>query len=162
MEKRLIALLSQLHLSMVYGAAFVWWIDCFTTRSMGQLLNSASSKRGMAKLLSGLLGTALLIWAQAETGQVAGTITDPSGAVVSSAAVKIANVATGAERNSSSNGAGLFTVTNLEPGDYTITVSSAGFSTLSQRFTLTVGQKIGLDLKLQVGNTTTTVEVTET
>lgn len=112
--------------------------------------------------LSGLLLSALLIWAQAETGQISGTVSDPSGGVVANAAIKVVNVATAGERNSTTNAAGLFTMTNLEPGDYDITASAPGFSGLKQRVTLTVGQKIGLDLKLQVGSTTTIVEVTET
>ena len=106
--------------------------------------------------------TALLIWAQAETGQITGTVTDPSGAAVPNASIKVVNAATGAERNSASNGAGVYSVTNLEPGDYDITATATGFSGIKERFTLTVGQKLGRNLKLAVGSTTTTVEVTET
>ena len=105
---------------------------------------------------------ALLIWAQAETGQITGTVTDPSGAAVPNASIKVVNAANGAERSNATNGAGVYSVTNLEPGDYDITATAPGFSGIKQRFTLTVGQKLGKNLKLAVGSTTTTVEVTET
>ena len=104
---------------------------------------------------------AISLWAQAETGQITGTVTDPSGAVVPSAAVKVVNVATGAARNATTNAAGLYAVTNLEPGDYDVTVSASGFTSTQTRFTVAVGQKVGGDVKLQVGNTATTVQVTE-
>jgi outer membrane receptor protein involved in Fe transport len=125
-------------------------------------LTSVSHSNRIMALIGCVFTTALLIWAQAETGQVTGTVADPSGGAVPNAAIKVVNAATGAERNSTTNASGLFAVTNLEPGDYDITASAAGFSALKQRFTLSVGQKIGLDLKLQVGTTTTTVEVVET
>jgi hypothetical protein len=56
----------------------------------------------------------------------------------------------------------VYSVTNLEPVDYGATATAAGSSEIKQRFTLTVGQKLDRNLKLQVGSTATTVEVTET
>jgi outer membrane receptor protein involved in Fe transport len=108
-----------------------------------------------------VLTTALLIWAQAETGQITGTVTDPTGGVVANASLKAANSATGAERSSTSNGSGVYAFPNLEPGTYDLTVTAPGFSTVKEKITLSVGQKLGADIKLQVGTTSTTVEVTE-
>ncbi|MBV8569710.1 MAG: TonB-dependent receptor [Acidobacteriaceae bacterium] len=109
-----------------------------------------------------LLASACLVWGQAETGQITGTVTDPSGAVVPSAAVKVLSPSTGAERTTTASSNGDFAVPNLLPGDYTLVVQAAGFKTFEEKVTLTVGQRVGLDVKLQVGQTGTTVEVSST
>lgn len=106
--------------------------------------------------------TALLIWSQAETGQITGSIADQSGAVVPNASVTVTNVATGAERKTVANPDGIYAVPNLQPGDYSIKVTAAGFSTYEAKVTVTVGEKVGQDVKLQVGQAVTVVEVAET
>ena len=113
----------------------------------------------IAVFFFGLIG---LIWGQAETGQVTGTVTDPSGAVVAAAAVNVKNVATGAERVDQTNSSGIYAVTNLAPGDYEITVVSPGFNTYKTKLSITVGAKVGVDIKLAVGQAVTVLEVTET
>jgi uncharacterized surface anchored protein len=125
-------------------------------------LLSVSHRNRTVLAIMCFFASALLLWAQAETGQITGTVTDPSGAAVPNASIKVVNAANGAERNGTTNASGVYSVTNLEPGDYDITATAAGFSGIKQRFTLTVGQKLGRNLKLAVGSTTTTVEVTET
>src|ERR1700735_2227405 len=72
--------------------------------------------------LMSLFMTALLVWAQAETGQITGTDTDASGGVIAKAAVEIKNVATGAVRATTTNSNGAYTIPNLLPGTYTVTV----------------------------------------
>src|SRR5580700_8928985 len=114
-------------------------------------------------LLLALLGfSAFNAFPQAETGQIVGTVTDPSGAFVPNAKVTVTAVTTGAARTQTTNSAGSFTITNLQPEDYDVTVEAAGFSTLKQRTAVNVGMKIGLDLKLEVGKSETIVEVKET
>ncbi len=109
-----------------------------------------------------LVSVVALTWSQTETGTVAGTVTDPSGATVPGASISVKNVATGAERTTNTSGAGDFTVTNLLPGQYVLTAQASGFAKFQQQVVLTVGAKVGVDAKLQVGQTGTTVEVTET
>ena len=104
---------------------------------------------------------AIHLFGQAETGQVTGTIIDPSGASVANAAVTVTNVATQAMRDTVAGADGLFNVTNLLPGDYSVSISAPGFETYKTRFTLTVGSKLGLDVKLKLGQTGTVVEVSE-
>ncbi len=104
---------------------------------------------------------ATALWAQTETGQITGTVSDPTGAVVGSASVKVTNDETGAERVVTTNSSGDFAVTNLQPAQYTVTVQAPGFSSFKQTVPVTVGSKIGLPVKLEVGNTGTTVQVTE-
>ena len=99
---------------------------------------------------------------QAETGQIVGTVTDPSGAFIPGAKVTVTSVATGAERSGTTTDAGAFTFPNLQPDVYQVSVTAPGFNTLRQQATVTVGTKVGLDLKLEVGKAETVVEVTGT
>src|SRR3984957_7583646 len=97
---------------------------------------------------------------QAETGQIVGTVTDPSGAFTPGANVIVRAVATGTERMGTTDSSGSFTFPNLQPDVYEVMVTSPGFNTLKQQTTVTVGTKVGLDLKLEVGKAETGVEVT--
>ncbi len=100
--------------------------------------------------------------AQVTGATLAGTITDPSGAVVAGAQISAKNTATGVVRTATSDSAGLYTLPNLLPGDYEVTVTATGFSTAVQsNLSLAVGQQQQLNFALKVGNTTTTVQVTE-
>lgn len=105
---------------------------------------------------------AICAFGQAETGQIVGTIVDPTGASVPGATVTVKAVGTGAERVQTSDASGSFTFTNLQPGEYDVTVAAAGFTTMKQHTTLAVGGKNGLDVKLEVGKAETVVEVSAT
>jgi outer membrane receptor protein involved in Fe transport len=105
---------------------------------------------------------AVSAFGQAETGQIVGNVLDPTGASIPGATITVRSSATGAERAETSDASGTFTFTNLQPGDYDVTVAAAGFTTLKQHTTVTVGAKIGMDLKLEVGKSETVVEVSET
>lgn len=120
-----------------------------------------STRNQFFKLLVALLGTACLLWSQAETGQILGNVTDPSGAVVANATIKVINAVNGSERDTATTSAGEFTVAELQPSDYRIVVSAPGFTTFETRVTLTVGQRLTVDASLKVGQTGTVVEVTE-
>src|SRR5579872_2955069 len=85
---------------------------------------------------------------QVDTGQVAGTITDPSGAVVSNATVKFHNRNTGFERSVVTSGSGAYTATNLIPGPYELTVTAQGFAEFKQAMEVTVGGRETADIKL--------------
>ncbi len=119
------------------------------------------NSRKILQLAALFLGLASLIWAQAETGQITGSVTDPSGAVVAGAAITVKNVNTGAERNDTTNSSGLYAVTNLQPGQYEVSVGAAGFATYKQKVGVSVGEKVGVDIRLMVGQEVTTVEVNE-
>ena len=111
-------------------------------------------------MLMVLLPLAML--AQSETGQISGTVTDPTGAVIANAKVTVKNLATGSARNGSSNESGVYTVTNLQPADYTVAVEASGFATSQKRVNVSVGTKVGLDVKLEIGSTGTIVEIAAT
>ena len=99
--------------------------------------------------------------AQVSGATLSGTISDPSGAAVPNAKVAIANKATGVTRDDTTDTAGFFSVPNLLPGPYEVTVSASGFSTTkSSDIELTVGSNQTLNLALKIGEASQTVEVT--
>jgi Carboxypeptidase regulatory-like domain/TonB-dependent Receptor Plug Domain/TonB dependent receptor len=88
----------------------------------------------------------------ANTGAIAGTATDPSGAVVVGADITVTNEATGGVRNSSSSTNGSYSVPLLAPGSYTLKGSKAGFKAVVHAHVLvTVTETTRVDLRLEVG-----------
>jgi Carboxypeptidase regulatory-like domain len=100
--------------------------------------------------------------AQVAGGTILGTVSDPSGAVISNAEITITDRATGIVRTVTSNSAGFYTAPNLSPGQYDVKISASGFSagTVSG-ITLTVGAEQTINVVLQVGASSSTVEVTD-
>jgi hypothetical protein len=94
------------------------------------------------------------------SGDLTGTVTDPSGAVVSGATVNIKSDATGATRTTTTNSNGAYRFSLLQPGSYTVTATASGFSKAQSMATVAIGQATIADVKLAVGATTQTVEVT--
>ena len=103
--------------------------------------------------------TSTTAWGQ--TAQIAGTISDVSGARVPEAQVTAREVDTGAQRKVASNAEGYYTVPLLPPGNYTVTVSKEGFSPVTHSgITLAVGDNATIDIKLTVGAVAQSVSVT--
>ena len=94
------------------------------------------------------------------SGAVAGTVSDPTGAVVPNATVTVTNNATGQVQTAHSDASGHYTVPFLPPGDYKLTVTSAGFTSYSATFHAAAGTTQTSDAKLSIGSGSTTVEVT--
>ena len=109
-----------------------------------------------------MLGFAATAWAQTETGQISGTIFDQQNNAVPNAKITIRNVGTGAMRETASDGHGAFIVTNLLPARYSVMTEAQGFAKLEQQVQLPPGGRVALDLKLQVGKVSETVEVSAT
>src|SRR5580658_822260 len=76
-----------------------------------------------------VLLTTTFVVGQTFRGTILGSVTDPSGAVVAGAAVKVCNVATGLERTTTTSADGSYTVPELPIGTYSVTVSLTGFQT---------------------------------
>jgi hypothetical protein len=95
-------------------------------------------------------------------GSISGTATDPQGAVIKDAKVKSTNTATLNERSTTTDSAGQFRFNLIPAGDYTIEISAPGFKTAQQtHITVVAGSDTGVgSFKLEVGDTSTTVEVT--
>ena len=82
------------------------------------------------------------------TGIVSGTVTDPSGAVVSGARVRLTDVATNTPRTASTNDAGHYVLVNVPPGRYDLTITKQGFSTTKAPLNVEVGQATTFDTAL--------------
>src|SRR5579863_9894017 len=86
------------------------------------------------------------LFAQISTASLSGTVTGPSGKAVSGATVTIKNLATDQTMSAQTNATGLYTESNLAPGEYQITVAAAGFDTKSENVTVTAGSRQTLDV----------------
>jgi len=106
-----------------------------------------------------LLGTGLLAQTTVGTGSIVGTVTDPSGAVLSGARVTIMNVATAQTIDATTNAAGAYTSGPLTPGSYRVTVAQKGFSTVTTTTTVQVGNTATVNAKMSLGQESTTIEV---
>lgn len=94
------------------------------------------------------------------TATLTGTVTDPSGAAVPGAKVVIHSLATGADRDLTTDSAGLYAAPSLQPGDYSVKASANGFSDTSiPKLTLEVAQSATANLKLAVASSGETVQV---
>ncbi len=71
-------------------------------------------------------------FSQTETGQITGTVFDPTGAVIPNAKVTVKSVSTGLERQTTTTSAGTYAVANLQPGRYTLRAEASGFSPVGQ------------------------------
>jgi hypothetical protein len=99
--------------------------------------------------------------AQQETATITGEVKDAAGAVVPGAQITITNVETNVALKSETNEQGVYTVTSLRPGPYSIAAEKAGFKkTLRSGVTLQVNQVARIDLNLQIGTVETVVEIT--
>src|SRR5258708_32206 len=98
--------------------------------------------------------------AQLSTASVNGSVKDSTGANVTNAVIKLRNVATAVETNTTSNGAGSYGIVSVTPGQYTLEATAPGFSTQRiEEFALTVGQSASFDFSLAIGDVASVVEV---
>ena len=98
--------------------------------------------------------------AQVVTGSITGEVTDPSGAVISGAHVTAHAVETGIETATATNAQGQYHIEFLPIGHYRMTVQANGFATATvPEFSLEVRQTANFNVKLQVGSTNTSVNV---
>lgn len=111
-------------------------------------------------LLSILLLFSVWSFGQAESGQITGTVTDASGAVVSGAKVTAKSTTTGLTRNATTNSSGEYAITNLKPDNYEVSIEGTGFQKFVRQIPVTVGSKNDMSAKLSVTGAATTVEVT--
>jgi hypothetical protein len=112
-------------------------------------------------LLLVLVVSASSAWAQFTSG-IEGTVTDPTGAVLSGATVTIKNEETGASQTFQTGDSGSFRFTTLASSAFTVSASAAGFkTTLQEHVRLAVAETKTLNIKMVVGGTESTVTVTD-
>jgi hypothetical protein len=107
-----------------------------------------------------IAGAACLL-GQRTTGEIAGAISDSTGAVIARAQITVTNEGTGIKRDTVSNELGYYTVPLLPPGNYRVMVQNAGFRPITRTgITLEVDQAARIDFVMEVGAVAETVEVT--
>jgi hypothetical protein len=100
-------------------------------------------------------------WAQSVvSGEIDGTVTDPAGAVVPNAAVTLSSAETGFNESTTTGANGTFRFALVKPGNYTLSMSAAGFRTVKLTVISSLGQVTTVPIKLEVGIQSQTVEVT--
>ena len=106
--------------------------------------------------LAFLLAVFLIIFAAqalAQDATIVGTVTDPSGAAVSTASITITNTDTGVSRTAPTSSDGQYVAPDLRAGHYVMRATAAGFKVAEQTgLTLTVGDRLRIDFKLQIGS----------
>ncbi len=114
----------------------------------------------MMVLLLFAFATTTLFAQSIVSGDVNGTITDPSGAVVPGATVTLKNMDTNTTQTTTTNGTGAYRFAFLKPGTYQVSVNQSGFQKVLQTVHVSVGQSTTANLRLAVGQSSQTVEVT--
>jgi len=98
-------------------------------------------------------------WAQFEAGSVVGSVKDPAGLAMANAVVEIRSLATNVARKTVTSPTGGFDFVALQPGKYELTAKQPGFRDATQQFELSVGQRLELDLSMEVGAASQSVTV---
>ena len=111
-------------------------------------------------LLTGLFGAASAWGQTAATGEITGTVSDPSKGVIAQATVTVASEATGLTRTVKTNSEGDFIIPLLPPGLYSVTVEAAGFKTQkNEHVQVQVATTATLNIRLQLGQSSQQVMV---
>ncbi len=117
------------------------------------------------RLFKLLLFTLVSVFAFSQSttsGDITGTVTDPSGAVVPNAKVTATNDATALVHTATSNGQGAFRFSFLKPGSYTIAVTATGLQAPARKVQVGLGQVATANIAMALTTATTTIEVTAT
>ncbi len=105
--------------------------------------------------------TAAMAFGQAVSGNISGTVVDPSGAVVPNASITITDLDRGTVYNATSSSDGNFSQTHLLAGHYQVKVTSPGFGAFTANATVQVDATTPVDVKLSPANVQTSVEITD-
>src|ERR1700755_747981 len=122
-----------------------------------RIRNLYFSGRLIVTLSAGLGLIASSAWAQnAASGTISGQVTDPQGAAIAGAEVKLLDKGTGSARTFTTNEAGRYDIFNNNPGLYDVTITRQGFSeTKLSDQRVEVGNTLNLNIKLQLGASST-------
>ena len=113
---------------------------------------------GLGLLLS-VLPSAIL--AQSQNSSLSGSVSDASGAVMPNVSLTLTSVERQSVAKATSNSAGLYTFPNLEPGNYELEAKASGFRPFVQKgISLSIGQSVHVDLKMEIGSDVQSIEVT--
>lgn len=108
-----------------------------------------------------LLSATVSLRAQTTNGSIEGSVTDPSGEAVAGASVTARNLDTGLTQTTTSTQAGIYSLPNLPPGRYSVTVEAPNLKKYAQEgVTVTTGTAISLNIPMQLGAVSESVTVT--
>jgi hypothetical protein len=93
------------------------------------------------------------------TGDITGSVLDPSGAAVPNATVTLKDTDNGATKTAVANSTGAYRFPLLNPGNYSVSVTARGFQTTQQEVSVTVGQASTVNLRLEVAAANQVIEV---
>ena len=104
-----------------------------------------------------------LAWGQVTSGSLTGVVTDPSGAAIPGTKVVLTDINKAYDYPATTDATGRYLITNLPPSTYRISAQIQGFKTFTQKgITLDVGTKLSVDIRMELGTTTQSVEVAAT
>ena len=104
-----------------------------------------------------------LLQSQSTYGSITGTVTDPAGAIIAGAKVEVLDQGSGAKREAKTNDQGIYLIPSLEPGTYSITVTSDRFvAAKNENIRLLARETARSDIQLQIQGSTEKVEVNDT
>jgi hypothetical protein len=116
-------------------------------------------RRATTALLA-LFAVSMSVFAQSDNSTISGEVKDPTGAVVANAKVNVTNEETKADRQVVTNGSGFFTVTNISPGYYSVSVEAPGFKKFtSTRNKLEAALPYNIAVALSVGQVSDSINV---
>lgn len=117
-------------------------------------------KQRFVNVLSWILLTSVIAHAQVSTGTLSGSVTDPSGAAIPGAILRIRNLETGASGTWASTDYGLYKVPFLQPGRYSLLVEANGFQAWkTEPVEILVGKETVANASLAVGDTAESITV---
>src|SRR5712691_6000510 len=130
-----------------------------------QSVNNSAAKNfsvtRIAALLLLMVCASFTIQGQTNFGRISGTVKDSNGAAIPNATVTITNAANNSVRTVTSDSDGFYTATNLPVGTYTVAAVGNGFKKAEQSgIALAADSRLTLDLVLEPGQVTETVQVT--
>jgi hypothetical protein len=132
----------------------------FTRQHVGSIDRWAILGRGLALVLLAALA-APTAHAQVLYGSLAGNVTDSTGAVVVGATVRALNVGTNVTRASTTDARGAYLFSDLIPGDYEVTIESAGFNSHTRKGVRVDSNSVRrVDAKLDISGVSETIEIT--
>src|SRR5580658_289554 len=120
-----------------------------------------SYKLTVLVLVFSLMGISSLQAQTSTTGNIAGIVTDPTGAVVPGASVTLRNLDTGNSTSKTSNADGSYNFALLAPGNYSLSAKATGFQGIVQKVTVALGASVAANLKLSISSQSETIDVTE-
>jgi hypothetical protein len=107
-----------------------------------------------------LVGSSFAAWGQSVSGQITGSVTDPSDAAVAGASVVVTNTGTGVSVSAVTNSSGVYNVPALQVGTYDISITAAGFSkALLKGFSVVADRVAAANFKLRIAAAATNVVV---